>query len=656
MKAGMSRYLGRAVLLRVLAGFLFTVVPAELLFYNLGSARSHPSLLGARILTSASMPARTLALCSPEAIQKIILGSTGDEIRGMLRAPERDLWIGSPNAGYILRLAFQKLAVRFADGVKEAMSVLVDTELPLPALRALATQAFYGCAVATNPSESEVRPLLASVNPELRTSLLSAFVQVAPGSGPRDTYSILKRYLSDDPEEEICIEITIALWIKRLPKETTQFIDSLAIDNRLRGRGECLNLLSVIDQNLAQSYLDECVANMSAKEIVDLLDQTNLAPTDVAAFASRLAPEKQSPFLLAYYRSRSPLEIPDLAEAFPAARLPSDVATLLCKDLIAGNAGLLANWLQSLPADAKDRLLDESAGDHGALFDATAASLYLSLRSSKNAIPGDCLQKTFSSLAETDLSAALASAARLPPEQQSQAREIAYKAGLIPLKNDLLAISQYCRALPPSASTAVTESAVRQLVETNPANALEFCKLLPEPARTTAEATALSNEEMPLDLLEKTCLERLASSANPQAYSAAVSQLVNRYAALDSEKAVECINAISDDTMKASAISSLLNVWCKSDPISASDWVATFPTGDLKDKALLEVSEANYDDPANAFDSISSISDPSLRIEAENAIIAKWTSSDLTPLLEAMTHSKLAPDDQAAVQAAAQRR
>jgi hypothetical protein len=335
---------------------------------------------------------------------------------------------------------------------------------------------------------------------------------------------------------------------------------------------------------------------------------------------------------------KNPLEATDFANVVAATELPGDAASVLCVSLLAASDGTVIRWLSTLSPGDSAHVLDEALAPLNVrtpLPDVKSAQAWLSARA---AFPGtlpDRAADLFAQLSKSmDRGALLELASKLPPKERDKAIEKVFAGNMsivTELADDPSAALGLIETLPETIRSKVRLNALYRYGCRDPESALRIATETggdPDKQKVIDYLLGRPDSDVSLSVKKDLLIQHLSTLSTDGGALNGLAYFMSEYGDIDPLGGVNTCKTLPAGPIQNAAMQSLARSWSRTDPVPASEWIASLPAGTARDLAVRELVANALNDPEGALLNARQIANPQLRMDAAREVVKAWPPSN----------------------------
>jgi hypothetical protein len=550
--------------------------------------------------------------------------------------------------------------------LQKVYAVPMPARIPALIAERIRRAAQIGWLTAANPAHPETLPGEAAIGyqEDQFFEFVQAFGACGLSDGPQSDFlsareAAQSRFgLKEDSDYQIASAVALG-WSQIRPKDAISFLVNqswLKPDQKGDLIALCISSVSAFNQALAKRLLFEFAPNIGPERLASLC--IVVRPESVEALLDGLPAGNRKGFLKSltdgsYHGDQCARW--EMCSSLDPGKLSQDEKCLVGTALFASVPEEAMSWFLRIPENERAGVVDTAyeKGDwkDNGFGSAGASELYLQLIGESTNNKSNLIYQAIDEVAENNLDEALGAVHQLPESLRSEAEKTAYAAAAAQLGSTSPGeVPKFLDQTPQEAKDRAIEYAVNSWSIEDPEGALAWAQSQPNRKLGSQVGNSiLTTCALTLPELESDCFAGLAKADKPLTYKSAFQRLIDEYSKTDPGKAVDCLSRISDPELQRNLTDHLAKSWCAIDPVAASDWIASLPSGPGRDSAIAELLEAARDDPEAALASAPAIADREMRIKAVTAVLSTWTKLNATYAQELLSRLNLPADEQAAI-------
>lgn len=410
--------------------------------------------------------------------------------------------------------------------------------------------------------------------------------------------------------------------------------------NRKRAIGEVFEAVKYLHTASPEGFgkLVVATSEISAKSAAEICGAVDVDGALLSAFVQEMGADRKEAFLAAYTDilwDRHPQAAVDFAKHFSPSELNRDATIrILAKLLASGSSG---DWLESLPAGDRVKLLDDCIQDSSArnpLHGTTGAPrAWLSERLRLPDPQSDSVLTALRPLIDLPLEELLSIAQMCPTPVKDDVIKWVYANSrdvLVMMRADSQGTINRISAIGEPLRSDVIASALSWYATEEPESALKLARHLSSDSEIAALVCNIIVPEsigLPVACKSKLLIDALSNTNSPNDFAEGVTALMSECGRVDPRQGLQVFDALEQKELREIGARVLAQSWAETDPLAASEWIVSMPAGRERDIAARELVSKSIDNPEAALGNAYAIGDQSLRIQAAKEVVDRWGGS-----------------------------
>lgn len=556
-------------------------------------------------------------------------------------------WRENAMAPKIIEKAFERIAAEKGAAVSASDALSLIRSLPIAGQedQVLLRVAFGGFFKHSRPNGTELSILLRETSRPQALSVLAAYISSLEIKKADEARGIAQELFQsaglalDETLKGQIDSVVVQCFGER--GNITPVLTALNAIKDSRERSKALSQIGIYLRAIRPESLDALIISLAETNIEDAVRLSfacGVEHGNTWKLLNRLPEQARLSFQRRYCAAlseKNPLEAMDFANVVAATELPSDAASVLCVSLLAAGGGTVTHWLSTLSPENSAHVLDQALAPLNVrtpLPDVKSALAWLSARA---AFPGtlpDRAADLFTQLSKSmDRGALLELASKLPSKERDKAIEKVFFGNMsivTELADDPNAALGLIETLPETIRSKVRLNALCSYGCRDPESALRIATETggdPDKQKVINYLLGRPDSDVSLSVKKDLLIQHLSTlSTDGDALYNGLAYFMSQYGEIDPLGGVNTCKSLPAGPIQNAAMQSLARSWSRTDPVPASEWIASLPAGTARDLAVRELVANALNDPEGALLNARQIANPQLRMDAAWEVIKAW--------------------------------